>query len=102
MGALNNHIEPSKAKGFKSRVTKDGRARSLFGKDEFKSAVVLFRENLAWSLENLGEEHDATVYDQEILASTLNELQQYEEAKNLNKKSLDTRLRVNGVSPPSK
>jgi len=42
MGALKNHIEPSKAKGF-NRVTKDGRARSLFEKDEFESVVVLFR-----------------------------------------------------------
>jgi hypothetical protein len=101
MGALETAYDDSKKEGFESHAKKHDRAQKLVDQGKRERAVVLFRENLAWSLNNLGENHEATVYDQETLAFTLNELKQYEEAKNLDKKALETRLRIEGLSPPS-
>lgn len=101
MGALNASIKGSKGEEFEKRKKKDEEAHELVNQGQVDEAIKLFRENLQWSLKSLGQDHEATIYDQETLAFYLNETRKFEEAKQLDELSVKTRANVEGISPPS-
>ncbi|KAE8443372.1 hypothetical protein EG329_001930 [Mollisiaceae sp. DMI_Dod_QoI] len=125
MGKLNEAIPPSRRGEFQAHEERLTEAQSLRKGDQAASfqAVQLSRENLDWSLANLGPDHAITVYDQEELSmgladpkyikeithrakdgenakQSINDL--WEEVRNLDEKALETRSRIEGTSPPSR
>ncbi|CZR60297.1 uncharacterized protein PAC_10193 [Phialocephala subalpina] len=119
MGELNKSIALGKLKDYETHKERHDKAQVLVDEKKFFQAVQLFRENLEWSLANFGQDHATTVYDQETLASAvcqlaaLNEAKNrgknnpeaklrvkvlYQEARDLDEKALETRLRIEGTS----
>ncbi len=102
MGVLEKFVDGSKRAESDKWKERHQKAQKLADNGQLEEAVVLFRQNLDWSLETLGRDHDSTVFDQETLAYALYELRKYEEARKLDEAALNTRIRVEGTNPPSK
>ncbi|KAF4616195.1 hypothetical protein G7Y89_g15215 [Cudoniella acicularis] len=102
MGALSTDIDDSQAAGYAIFDKRDDQAREFIQQGKIEEAVALLKKNLEWSETNLGSDHFCTVDTREVLAFNLNELRQFTAARDLNKKALETRQRIEGEDPPSK
>ncbi|PVH73169.1 subtilisin-like protein [Cadophora sp. DSE1049] len=102
MGALDKYVDGSKREEALKWKERCKRAIRLSDDGKFEEALVLCQQNLDWSLENLGTDHNCTVSDQEALAQAFYSLKRFKEARKLDQAALDTRIRIEGVDPPSK
>ena len=102
MGALEKYVDGSKREEALEWKGRCKRAIRLSNDGRFEEALVLCQQNLDWSLENLGTDHNCTVSDQEALAQVFYSLKRFKEARELDRAALDTRIRVEGVDPPTK
>ncbi|KAH7378165.1 hypothetical protein BKA64DRAFT_251663 [Cadophora sp. MPI-SDFR-AT-0126] len=102
MGALDKYVDGSKREEGLKWKERCRIAIRLSDEGRFEEALILCQQNLDWSLENLGTDHNCTVSDQEALAQVFYSLGRFKEARKLDQAALDTRIRVEGVDPPSK
>ncbi|KAL2067620.1 hypothetical protein VTL71DRAFT_15716 [Oculimacula yallundae] len=102
MGALEKYVDGSKREEALRSKERHETANKLMDEGKFDDAIILYQENLNWSLETLGKNHNCTVSDQEALAQAFYSARNFEEARKLDQAALSTRVLIEGTNPPSK